>query len=55
MDRIWDRECGNGREGEAIVWCNDCFARTSWDPWQDVVIGGGLWGFMLGEGDLELK
>ena len=25
VDRIWDRECGNGREGEANVGCTECF------------------------------
>ena len=25
MDIICDRECGNGREGEAGVFCTDCF------------------------------
>ena len=25
MDRIWGRECGNGREGEAGVWCTNVF------------------------------
>ena len=25
MDRIWNREFGNGREFEAKVFCIDCF------------------------------
>ena len=25
VDRIWDRECGNGREGEANFCCINCF------------------------------
>ena len=31
------------------------FWRTVWEPWQDGVLGGGLWGRLLREGDLALK
>ena len=47
---MWQWEGGSGR---SLV--HRLFWRTSWEPWRDGVIGGGLWVRPQREGNLALK
>ena len=44
MDRIWDRECGKGREGEANVCCANCFGGMSGIRVKMVLLAAGCGG-----------
>ena len=41
MDRNWNREFGNGREGEVKVCCTDCFGGLGGSPGKTVLLADG--------------